>query len=144
MATNKPRVTVTLEPEDYELFREMASLQGRSISSQIADLVHVSAPYLAKVRDTARALEKADRQARQHLSDQFAAGERVSLWMLEHMGSDLDAARRYLEEHQEELPLADADARGMRAPRRQGKRRQPPSSNTGATTPVTPLRKPKS
>ena len=39
MATNKPRVTVTLEPEVYASVRELAQINGDSMSSIIAEIV---------------------------------------------------------------------------------------------------------
>ena len=44
MATSKPRVTVTLEPDDYALLRELAELSDESMSSILADLLATTAP----------------------------------------------------------------------------------------------------
>ena len=49
MATDKPRITVTLEPEHYAVLSEMARVTKSTKSSIVAGLVAESAPILARV-----------------------------------------------------------------------------------------------
>jgi hypothetical protein len=49
MATDKPRVAVTLEPHRYALLKRLAELQGVSMSFLIADLLETVAGPLERV-----------------------------------------------------------------------------------------------
>lgn len=49
MATTKPRVTITLEPEHYAVLVEMAEVTGSSMSSIVADVVAEAAPVFLRV-----------------------------------------------------------------------------------------------
>jgi len=96
MATSKPRITLTMEPELYALYRELAELQGRSMSAIIVDLLDATSPVQQQVLEALRrvlsvqeegrtdmlaSLEKAQAQAEGMLSpamaifDEFLAGQ---------------------------------------------------------------------
>lgn len=49
MATKKPRITVTLEPEHHEVLRRLTALQGGSMSGVISDLIGEIAPVLGRL-----------------------------------------------------------------------------------------------
>lgn len=51
MATDKPRITITLEPEHYALLRRLSALNGESMSSIVGELVESVAPTLSRVAD---------------------------------------------------------------------------------------------
>ena len=63
MATNKPRLTITLEPHQYDLFRRLAALQGRPMSAVIVEILSsVDQPLMrltALMEQAARAQEEA-------------------------------------------------------------------------------------
>lgn len=58
MATQKPRITVTLEPHTYYVLTKMAHLQGGSRSGIISDLLESVTPVFER---TCYVLEMADR-----------------------------------------------------------------------------------
>lgn len=49
MATLKPRITITLEPEHYAVLRRVAKVQGGSMSRIVTDMVSELAPMLNSV-----------------------------------------------------------------------------------------------
>lgn len=49
MATRKPRAMITLAPEDHEILKRLAEIQGVSLSSIVADLIHEVAPTLQTI-----------------------------------------------------------------------------------------------
>ena len=54
MATTKPRITLTMDQELYSLYRDLAELQGRSMSSIIVDLLGATAPVQQQVLQALR------------------------------------------------------------------------------------------
>lgn len=49
MATSKPRLSVTFEPEIYELIKTLSELQGTSMSRTVNDYFENSKQYLVEV-----------------------------------------------------------------------------------------------
>lgn len=49
MATKKPRAMITLEPEDHAVLKRLAEIQGVSLSSIVADLIHEVTPTLMTI-----------------------------------------------------------------------------------------------
>jgi predicted DNA-binding ribbon-helix-helix protein len=107
LATTKPRVTVTLEPDVYATMKELAQLQGCSMSSLIAELLNMVHPVQQKVLDAVKTAVTTKAEARagflQQLEDAQSQAE-----------SSLGPLLGLLEEY--------ANA-------------QPPHSNTGVTPP---------
>lgn len=60
--TEKPRITVTLEREDYELVKEVARVSGMTMSRLLGDYVEMSRPMLRHMVDLANAYDKADQE----------------------------------------------------------------------------------
>lgn len=79
MATTKPRITVTLEPDDYAIIRALSDMNGESMSSILAGLATATRPVLSRVVEAGRAFEalSAQRQdaARDLLGDANAVIE---------------------------------------------------------------------
>jgi len=59
MATEKPRITITLEPEHYAILQRMAKAQGGSMSRIVTDMVAELAPMLDRVAVSLEAAAKA-------------------------------------------------------------------------------------
>lgn len=55
MPTAKPRITITLEPEQHALLQRLAKLQRASMSSLVVELVDTVCPVLERVCDTIEA-----------------------------------------------------------------------------------------
>ncbi len=49
MATNKPRITVTLNQEAYEALEQVAKIQGGSMSAVLAEVWEEAAPVMLRV-----------------------------------------------------------------------------------------------
>lgn len=67
MATVKPRVGVTLEPEQYDLLSRLAALQGRSRSQILKELLEAVQPALARVVEIGELYRAANEETRRHL-----------------------------------------------------------------------------
>jgi len=59
MATAKPRLTITLEPDQHAIVSEVASLRGVSKSSVVTEMLGASVPALERVATLLRALKSA-------------------------------------------------------------------------------------
>lgn len=59
MATTKPRITVTLEPEHYAVLAEMAAISKSSMSSILAEIAAEAMPVFARVVKLAKEAETA-------------------------------------------------------------------------------------
>ena len=64
MATTKPRITITLEPEQYEVLNRMATLQGGSMSRIVSELLQEVTPMLSKLCDTLQIATTANAELR--------------------------------------------------------------------------------
>jgi hypothetical protein len=71
MATDKPRITVTLPPRSHEVLARFAKLNGQSMSSVVADFVELVIPSLVRA---VAFIERA-----QGAGDEVKAGMRASL-----------------------------------------------------------------
>lgn len=58
MATNKPRITLTLEPRQYEVLRSISDSSGQSMSGIVADLIEASQPILERMAVTFQKLKQ--------------------------------------------------------------------------------------
>lgn len=63
MATAKPRITVTLEPEAYAVLKRLSQLSGDSLSSLVSSLADLAAPTLSRAADLIEAAKGADARA---------------------------------------------------------------------------------
>ena len=59
MATDKPRITITLEPEHYAVLQRMAKVQRGSMARIVTDLFREVAPMLERVTEAMEAAHKA-------------------------------------------------------------------------------------
>lgn len=75
MATDKPRISVMLEPKTYELLRELAQLQGESMSSIVAGVLDASVPVLTNLRAAARRYERLSASAKAEMTAQWSSAE---------------------------------------------------------------------
>lgn len=64
MATSKPRITITLEPEHYAVVKRLADLQETSMSKIITQFFGEVSPILSRVADTLEAARRASDDAR--------------------------------------------------------------------------------
>lgn len=59
MATSKPRITITIEPDEYAVLQRMARLRCSSMSRIVTELLHEVLPVLSRVADALEATERA-------------------------------------------------------------------------------------
>lgn len=64
MATEKPRITITLEPEQHAVLRRLADLQGGSMSRIVSEFLGEVTPILAQVADSLELAKQASAEAR--------------------------------------------------------------------------------
>ena len=64
MATDKPRITITLEPEEHATLQRLAKLQGGSMSGILREFMGEVMPILAKVADSLELAKRASSDAR--------------------------------------------------------------------------------
>jgi len=75
VATNKPRITITLEPDVYATLRELAALQGRSLSSLVAEQMGLLHPVQQKVLAAMRNVLAVEQEAKQDLADRLDSAQ---------------------------------------------------------------------
>lgn len=64
MATEKPRITITLEPEQHAVLRRLAELQGGSMSRIVSEFLGEVTPILSQVADSLELAQRALSDAR--------------------------------------------------------------------------------
>jgi len=106
MATSKPRITVTLEPDVYETIRGLAEAQGCTMSGLVSEFLSMVHPVQQRVL---RAVRKAQALSVESKAGMVSSLEQAEAQMTETLGPL--------------LALMDRIAEG-----------QPPHSNTGVTT----------
>lgn len=78
MATDKPRITVTLKHEDYLVLSELSKVNGQSMSAIVAELVSTVTPVMARVIAASRVFERSQDEAKERVRAMFdEAEERV-------------------------------------------------------------------
>lgn len=140
MATNKPRITITLEPEVYDLFKRLSEAQGRPMGRIISELLTEVSPPLRRTLSLLMAAKEAPKKVLLDMVANFEAAEQDVKGMFGESMGQLDTL------------LADLQ-RGLTAgnsgslPTKEeacGTPPEPPSCNTGATTGTPTPQKPKS
>lgn len=64
MATDKPRITISLEPDHHDILKRLSSLQNAPMSSIITDLLREVMPMLGKAVEALESAKKLDADAR--------------------------------------------------------------------------------
>lgn len=67
MATDKPRITITLEPDQHEVLRRLAGLQGGSMSRIVSELLAEVTPVLERVCESLELAKRAQAGVRANL-----------------------------------------------------------------------------
>lgn len=94
MATSKPRITVTLEPEVYETISGLAEIQGRSMSSIVSELLTMVNPVQQKVLAAVKRAMDVQESSKTSLISQLEKGQEEAetaigplLKLLDQMGT---------------------------------------------------------
>jgi hypothetical protein len=75
MATDKPRITITLEPNEYAVLHRLAKLQGGSMSRILREFMGEVTPILSKVADSLEVAQRASEGAKANLRRAAQAAE---------------------------------------------------------------------
>lgn len=131
MPTSKPRITVTLTEQQYDLLSGMSSLGSGSMSSIVADLVETMVPVLERVVSTLRAAANAPIEMREAMRLSFAKAE-------DDLRPHVDAVMGVYDELLP--PVAQVSAQRVPAPPvaikpSAAKSARPPTSNRGVSSP---------
>jgi len=113
MATNKPRVSVTLDPETYEVLRELAAQNRQSLSAVIGELLDAVAPTVYRVVEAGRRYQALSEGMRDQVRGTFTAAEAKIAPVLRDLEKQAFAALEAVDEaEQDPRPVT----RGSRPP----------------------------
>ena len=117
MATTKPRITISLEEQDYAVLKRLYTLNGVPMSRTVSELVAMLTPVLGRMADNLEAVAKADEETRQKIAESlekhFVAVNgacNIAMKNLDEFSDSLDAEVKAIERR------SGRDA--MRVPRR--------------------------
>lgn len=128
MATAKPRITISLEPDQYEALRRLAELQKAPMSRIVSELLAEVTPVLGRLADTIETALKAQADLKEHVRSAASDFERDVNPLHELLKNQLDLFSGEISR----IAEAVKDAR----PEPQ----QPPTCNHGGyEPPTTPL-----
>ena len=75
MATNKPRITVTLDQEVYETIRALSSLQGVTMSGMVSDLLTMTNPVQQRVLQAIQKAQLMDAESKADMVSMLESGQ---------------------------------------------------------------------
>lgn len=127
MATEKPRITVTLTPSAHAVLTRLAALTKQSQSGIVGDMVEQAEPLFERTVRLLEAANIAKQQARDKALDGMAAAQELIERQLGLMESDLAGRAKDM--------LDEAEAVSRRGPARRAAAALPtPPSNRGVTS----------
>lgn len=112
MATEKPRITITLEPDQHEVLRRLAALQGRPMSRIIAELLAEVTPTLGRVADSLEIAMRSSEDVRTNLRRVAQEAETEMAPMLDAVLSQFDLFHQHIDAARE---VIDEAAKGKGA-----------------------------
>jgi hypothetical protein len=90
MATTKPRITVTLDPDVYGTLRNLAAMQERSISSLIAETMDMVHPVNKRVLEIATRASRAQQKSKESFRNSLTEAEKSASKMAGDLFEMLD------------------------------------------------------
>lgn len=75
MATTKPRITITLEPDQYAVLARLAALQGSPMARIVSELMSEVVPTLEGLCNTLEAAKRADAKVKAQMRKSMEAAE---------------------------------------------------------------------
>lgn len=90
MSTTKPRITITLEPKQYEVISRLAALQKGSMSRIVSELLAEVTPMLEKVCDTMAIAVKANDDMKARIFKSCEEAEQDMRPLVEAVTNQLD------------------------------------------------------
>lgn len=125
MSTTKPRITITLEPDQHDVLRRLAYLQRTSMSKIVTEFLGEVTPILANVANALEAVQRASSDARAKFVRTAEVAEEELRPLAEFVRNQFDMfAAEIGRIEQEATPHTAAEeatgARGARATRAHG------------------------
>lgn len=77
MATNKPRITVTLTDNQYRLLKALSEYGNQSMSSYVSEFLTIAEPTLERMAATFQRIKEANDQRRKQILDQLEEAQAV-------------------------------------------------------------------
>lgn len=91
MATQKPRITVTLNDNQHSLLRELSELQSASMSSIVVELIESVEPVLERLVSILKAAKAAPDSVRQEIKRNAQAAEQAFIPMASELMGQLES-----------------------------------------------------
>ncbi|MDO9209098.1 MAG: hypothetical protein Q7T91_12690 [Sulfuricurvum sp.] len=85
MKTTKPRITISLEQEHYELLNKLSLLQHRPMSKIVVEFLNECMPILSRVADAIENVQKMEKNASMDLFTDLDKAEKEAQPMLENL-----------------------------------------------------------
>lgn len=120
MATEKPRITITLEPREHEVLQRLSKLQGRSMSGVLREFLGEVTPILEKTVTALELVQRSSADARAKFVKAAAQAEEELRPLAEFVGNQFDtfaAEIGRVVEREERTAAATRDETGPRTAR---------------------------
>ena len=114
MATKKPRIAITLEPQRYDLLKRLATLQGGSMAGLVGELMEVTFPVLERV---CVALEAAKQASESSIEGMRIAADRAMAELQPMMDASMDQLDMFVSDYQKAVSDASAAVTESLSPR---------------------------
>ena len=75
MATTKPRITITLTKQQYDVLRAVSDYGGQSMSNFVSGLIEQSLPVLERMAETARKIKLVQDERRQQIYNELSKAQ---------------------------------------------------------------------
>ena len=116
MATTKPRITISLEEQDYAVLKRLCTLNGVPMSRTVSELVAMLTPVLGRMADNLEAVAKADEETRSRIAESLEKHFFSVNKIYGEVVKSLDCFSEELDSQVKGSARGGADG-GMRAPR---------------------------
>lgn len=133
MATKKPRITITLEPDQHDVLQRLSALQKSPMSRIVSELLAEVTPTLEKLTLTLEAASRAHKDIRATIRRSAEEAEAELQPMAAAVLAQLDIFKDSIEAAEQERAARGASIATRADGACDGS--EPPTSNTGATTP---------
>lgn len=138
MATQKPRITVTITPRQHEVLRSISESSGQPMSAFLSEMLEVSMPTLERMATTFQKLKKAQTIERERYLQSMDETQDVLEGIAQQAMGQFDLFMTAIEQS------ADAKTEPAERARLGSSAAAPaPATNRGATDPLAEGRKPK-
>ncbi len=115
MATNKPRITVTLEEQDYAVLQRLSELQGGSMSRIVSELMSEVTPVLTKVVESLEIAKRAQADVKVNLKKVVDEAEQDLKPLADQVLNQFDMFNAELSRVAASMPANDGAARARRS-----------------------------